>query len=487
MAQKQSILSWSEIAKKYPTDKFIHVLPAEDMLIAHDSPMWRLDVTIVSVDPHAKNDAYAIDKREATAEDAAAGRCKAVQNGQWTNYEPRYIGDTYGLAKAALERLAAAADVSILPLPVAQSPDGSRIEFSFVAGIRQRGGALRTVSASRVWDRELERDKCMHAAKKWAESAIAWDRKAKANQKGRELNIPGVGYKRASQCTPEEVEAAIRDRFETEWLREREFGPSKIESKAANRARRAIMGMPAAFSYEELRDKKFVVARWVFEPDCSDPAIKMLVVQNGLQAQGRAFALPAPQEQALALPPASVVSAAERYEPTAKERDAEDAEDGEFAETDAGTVDTTTGELLDRNGEDAAINEDLLRQKIAEAKAIRWVENIRKKHAAIADNDGWLPEFNAACDARNAELAGDPPPRTAPPADLAGSVSNEPDDVDALPDDELDFYIDAALPRYTGPRAADLKASVAKAKAAGDHKKLRVLLRAIYQHTGDQK
>jgi hypothetical protein len=387
MSVKRSLLSWSDIKEKYPEDRFIHVLPAEDSLFAHGEPQWRLDVTPIKFDPDNLKDCYPIERAKGGYD----------QSNQWVDGEVLSVG----LTKGALERLAAAADVSIIGERIDNRCDELFAEF--------------VGEAETTWER--------YGAKHW------------------KVSVPGQPKKPAQDCTPDEKSIVIANWFTDEWLREREYGPATAESKCQNRARRAILGLSAKYTFAEIKDKTFIVPRWAFEPDMSDPIIKQMVVGAGLQAQSRAFLLPpssmVPDAPALppgatqALPPASelLTLPGPSAEDVAAEDAAEVAEDaGPMVNTAQGPTDTRTGEVFP-DGERELTDE----------------------------------------------------PRGKVPAE------EEPDDVDAIADSELTFYLAAAISSYEGPEPKKIKAAWEKASHDQDFRKLRVILRGVYNHAKGNK
>lgn len=272
-ARNSASVSWTEIKKEYPPEKFIHVLPAEDSLFNHGSPQWRLDITRLKFDPSDPKDCYPIEKRNYKDE-----------SGKWQENV-----STVGLTKGALERLSSAAGVSIVGpngTPNLRTDDGSdplTVEFSVFAVLSSKGGEIRTMPAGKSWNGRVRQEVKRREAEKKFDRKLSGDRK---------VEVPGHHWKSSRDCSPEERALVVDGWFRDEWLREREYGPAMAETKCVNRARRALLGLSAKYSFEEIRDKEFIVPRWVFEPDISDPEIRKMVVSDGLAAQRRAFALP---------------------------------------------------------------------------------------------------------------------------------------------------------------------------------------------------
>lgn len=406
-----SSISWTEIKGKYPEDRFIHVLPAEDSVFAHASPQWRLDVTLVKFDPMSSKDVYPIERGKATKN----------PDGSWTEGRPI----TVGLTKAALERLCSAADVSILGDRVDDRGDDLFAEFVAVGVLASKSGTIRTQPASKTWNGRLRREVKRREAEKRFDKVLS---------KGWKVQVPGGPYKSARDCSAEERELVVSDWFTDEWLREREYGPATAESKCQNRARRAILGLAAKYTFEEIRDKTFVVPRWVFEPDMSDPEIKRMVIGEGLLAQRRAFLLPPAQAAGgAALPPAGAAPSG-ALEPSKV---------GEVRELPPAPADARAAEEAAEEAEEKFHAADLVEE----------------------DPDEALP--------------GDEP--EAGPDDDAG-----PDDVDLIPDRELSFYLAAAIRRYDGPSPGKVRRSWEKASKDEDFATLRIILRHVYAHSGNQ-
>ena len=160
--------------------------------------------------------------------------------------------------KQALEILADLAGVqlaAVRPLrreELEAHPEGS-FGYEATIQIRRSDGTPRTITRSRVWDSEVEREKIIEQVAK--------------------LNKPDA-----------EKQAEFRRR----WLQEREHGKAKTESKAVLRAIRAALQIPHTFSAEDAK-KPFVVVGYSFTPDYSDPEIRRLVVERGLAASGEVF------------------------------------------------------------------------------------------------------------------------------------------------------------------------------------------------------
>lgn len=250
-----SFLSWDQVRKEFPPDKFIVLLPQLEMRVEHSSPMWRLDITLVKINPDDPKLVYAVEKK-------------------WDPKVRDHVPTKLALQKPAIELLAAAADISCRPYRIDDRRDPLFREYEATALMTTPSGGVRGQAKTREWDGHLAEEKVRLAVETRIDRAIAegWS-------KGRV-----GGRKDGERLSGQARLDAIETEFRTEWIREREFGPAKTESKAANRAIRSMLALPSSYTPEELR-KTFVVPRWVFEPDMDDPVIKLEVVRHNLRAR----------------------------------------------------------------------------------------------------------------------------------------------------------------------------------------------------------
>lgn len=263
------ILSWASVMERFPADKFIVLLPQVEMNIAHESSMHRLDVSVVKIDPDNKALVYAVETK---------------WNGQ------KNIPTKVALQKPAIELLAATADISTRAYRVDDGRDPDTRVYGAIALMTTSAGTVRGQEKTREWNAKLERDKIRLRVTQSIDKAIK-NRWAKGTVEGRDDGTPLNEQQRAD---------AIETEFLTAWIREQEFGPAKCESKASLRAIRALLALPSGYDPKELRDKSFVVPRWVFEPDMSDPEIKRLVVTAHLNARNMLSPGGIPQQMQLA-------------------------------------------------------------------------------------------------------------------------------------------------------------------------------------------
>lgn len=241
-------LTFDGIAEQFPPDKYILLMPQVSRTLLHIVPMWSLDVATVKVDPNDKKQAYPIQ------------------------------GDDYGLTKTSIDRIATAADLSVMARRIDDRTNRLRAEFEAVAMMETPSGGARGQARSVEWDGELARQKVHN-------QAVA--------------NVQKYG---GNNLTESQFNSRVDIKFQKDWLTEREFGARKAESKAGNRAVRALLGLNTSYYKGELRDKLFAIVRFVFTPDLSDPDIKMLVIGETLKARSMLYpsaapALPAPVAQ----------------------------------------------------------------------------------------------------------------------------------------------------------------------------------------------
>lgn len=255
--RRGSVLTFESIAEQYPPNKFILVKPQVQRHLLTTVPMWSLDVATVKVDTSNDKEAYKI------------------------------AGGQYGLGKVIIDTIADAADVSVAVRRIDDRRDRMRAEFEAHAIMTTPSGGVRGSGRTCEWDGELAEAKVRLQAKRYIRMAI------------------DKGWRGFDNLSPQQEAAAIEDRFEEQWIKEREFGKRVVESKAANRAIRALLGLQTSYQKADLDNKPFAIVRFVFTPDLDDRDVKMLVVSRGLDAQRGLFGSPATP----ALPPVSTAAA----------------------------------------------------------------------------------------------------------------------------------------------------------------------------------
>ena len=143
--------------------------------------------------------------------------------------------------KQALEMLAFLAGITVArtrPLSrheLSTYEDGSH-GFEATVAIRKPDGTTHEITASKVWQPSVEKQKI-----------------------GQSTDVPAEREKR--------------------WLAEREHGPAKTESKATLRAIRAALQIPHTFSVEDA-GKPFVVVGYDLALDYTDPEVVRLLVEG---------------------------------------------------------------------------------------------------------------------------------------------------------------------------------------------------------------
>ena len=244
-------LSLDAIRELYPPEKYILLLPAVTKHILTDNPMWALDVAEVEIDVTNPDHVY-------------------IQTEKWDGQQS--VATEVSLTKIALDLLASAADVTVLP---ERTDDGSNPMFCrHVARcvMRTPGGDVRARSSSCDWEGEVAQDRVRLAAENYVLFRVSKQWK---------------GY---TGLTDEQVQEKIDQRFREQWIREREYGKRKNESYACNRAIAAVLAVQRTYPVDMLRGKKFAVAKFVLSPDLSDPDIKRMYIERGMQAQGQLYA-----------------------------------------------------------------------------------------------------------------------------------------------------------------------------------------------------
>lgn len=186
-------------------------------------------------------------------------------------------GNKLALRKQALETLADLAGVtSVKTRPLSgdeldahhQRDDDQKIlmrAFGYEATvtIRRSDGTPKTVSAKKVW-------------------------------------TPDVEYRKVKQNARDDAD------LQKKWLAEREHGPAKVESKAIQRAFRALLQIP--HTYDPDRAKlPFVVVGFQFTPDTTDPLVRRLLIEKGYSAAADLY--PGATHEELSEPPTPTVDA----------------------------------------------------------------------------------------------------------------------------------------------------------------------------------
>jgi hypothetical protein len=233
MAQR---LTMEGIKQLYPEDQWIHVLPAVTKFMGTDSPIWGLDVAEVTIDPDSPSAVYNNNGKDA-------------------------------LTKVSLDRLAAAAGLSVSSMRVDDRANRDLCVFQASAMLRLPGGDVIERTATREWDGRDAMDRILIEC----EAHVA---------------------KNSPRLTGPEFENAVARRFREEALRERESSRAKTESKAINRAIAMILGIPRAFPRGVLESHRFAVVKYVLVPDMSDPDVKAAVISAGISVRGQLYAAP---------------------------------------------------------------------------------------------------------------------------------------------------------------------------------------------------
>lgn len=243
-------LGFENLREKYPEDKYILVLPSTSMHIIASRPMFRLDVTTVKIDPNDKSLVY---KPRGDGEDSSSD------------------GDL-ALSKIACNLLAAAADVDVEPTRTDNGMNIMYANFLAKASMPMPSGKPRERSASVEWLGEVERERIKRRCINYYFNARDVKR-----------------WKNLVNKTDEELMDMARDRFTGQWLDEQTTGKRKAESKACRNAITNLLAMRGTYSFRELAEKQFAVAKLVFSPDTSDPAIVQMLVAQGMDSGRRLY------------------------------------------------------------------------------------------------------------------------------------------------------------------------------------------------------
>lgn len=229
-------LTMDGIKQLYPEDKWIHVLPAVTKFMGTDSPIWGLDVTEVTIDPNSPSAVYDNKGKDA-------------------------------LTKISLDRLAAAAGLTLTTRRIDDRSDRDLCAFEATGVLRLPGGECIVRTATREWDGRDAADRVQIECENYVSK-----------------QSPGVNDVQYQQ--------AVNRRFREEMLREREISRAKTETKAVNRAIAMILGIPRSFPRGILASMKFAVVKYVLVPDMSDPEVRSAVIAAGISAHTQLYAGP---------------------------------------------------------------------------------------------------------------------------------------------------------------------------------------------------
>jgi hypothetical protein len=274
------ILTMDGLRKAYPEDRFIHVMPVVTKMVETGEAAYGVDVATVKIDPNDHDLVYSL-------------------KASYDQKTRQRITTEVGLQKTAVERIAAAADVSLFAERTDDRSDIGYARFAGIAVLIVPGISKREVVKSVEWESEVEIEKARTEAEAYIDRAIdgKW-----------------AGY------TQENRDSKIEARFKKEWLAEREFGKRKAQSKAIRNAALSLLGLKAAYPVAELAQKEFAIVKFVLNMDWRDPAMRALLIESGMRAQSMLYpspgyrgslppteaqkALPAPQEEPIPHKPA---------------------------------------------------------------------------------------------------------------------------------------------------------------------------------------
>lgn len=233
-------------------------------------------------------------------------------------------GAGIGIAKSALDRIAAAGGIQSVPSLSGRSDDGSDphvVEFQSVGTVKQLDGTERLVSASKRIDLRAEKG---IPEDKWGDDA-------------REIaRIAGNHKDRDGKPDPRDPWPQI--------MQARQHALSNAESKSFNRLVRKAFGIRANYSRQDIA-KGFAVVHLQFTGHHSNPAIEMMAAEKIVdRALGSASMLYGGHQSRPALMPAPRGPVPRLEAP--KEKEPEGDSDGDY--------DPETGEVINHEPAKAA-------------------------------------------------------------------------------------------------------------------------------------
>lgn len=173
------------------------------------------------------------------------------------------------------------------------------ILYKAVGAVRLPDGSWQPIVAEKEIDLAVIEEELRDQYTKKADGPLGGD--AANNFKGEWREITDGEKKRKAFFLAEEeksryIEANVRSNL-IQWRKNKLM---RAETGAMLRVIRAALGIKAQYTKEELQ-KPFVVPRFDFSPDYSDPAVRQALIEHGVRAMANLFGQVAPAPQA-ALP-----------------------------------------------------------------------------------------------------------------------------------------------------------------------------------------
>lgn len=181
--------------------------------------------------------------------------------------------DVYALARPALDRIAAAA--GIVWDFRGSGPEflsDRRVVYRMIGAVRLPDGTWQPVVERKLIDLDV------------IEEEVRDRQRKRAEERAREYRESGG--KRG--LSPESIEQWVEQQVRAEMLQWRKSLLQRAETGARLRCIRALLAIKSHYTFEELQ-RPFVVPRIDFSPDFSDPEVRRIVLQHGLEAASRLF------------------------------------------------------------------------------------------------------------------------------------------------------------------------------------------------------
>jgi len=250
----------------YRREKYNVLVPTTTM--TQISPFHKLRVEEVKIDPDPdRGEVYKVGSK---------------YTGKDSNGEPIYE-DVLALSKTALMKIASAAGIvwnwnETKPLSVSRD----YVLYQAVGAFRKGSGEWLPLKATKEIDLQTIEEETyesnLEKAKKLASSKYQDDKK------------------KLNNMTPEQWAAAQTKAHMIQWRKNKLM---RAETGAMLRVIRALLSIKHQYSPSEL-NRPFIVPHVDFSPDYSDPEVRKMVIEHGLQATAALFGNASPTNQQLA-------------------------------------------------------------------------------------------------------------------------------------------------------------------------------------------
>ena len=259
------------IKKKYETDDMHLLVPS--VYVDSPNPFYSLSAVSVTVDrTFAHHEIYKVGSEK----------------------RGREFVDLYALAKPALERMAAAAGISIVaPSSYTRMLDEDRVIGHVEAALLTPDGSPRLMANEKVIDMKVAR-KMMYTQKKGAlKYGLAGSEAFNVSKlyAGKWKEVQSKQTQKTQNrffIDKKDEEAYLTSAVDTAMLQLWKDAPQKAWTGAWLRVIRSALNLRPTYTLDEL-NKPFVVIRLNFKPDYSNPTVRQMALEQGFRSMGMLF------------------------------------------------------------------------------------------------------------------------------------------------------------------------------------------------------